>query len=82
MGTIVITGSAGGIGSATRARLERDGHRVIGVDVRDAEVVADLSNAEGRAAMIAAVTEASAGVLDGGGHAEARADDWPRARLD
>jgi NAD(P)-dependent dehydrogenase (short-subunit alcohol dehydrogenase family) len=63
--TIAITGSAGGIGAATRARLERDGHRVIGVDVRDAEVVADLSTAAGRADMVDSVTEKCDGVLDG-----------------
>jgi NAD(P)-dependent dehydrogenase (short-subunit alcohol dehydrogenase family) len=65
MGTIVITGSAGGIGLATRARLEAVGHRVIGVDVRDAEVIADLSTAAGRNAMVQGVTVASDGVLDG-----------------
>jgi NAD(P)-dependent dehydrogenase (short-subunit alcohol dehydrogenase family) len=65
MGTIAITGSAGGIGSATRARLEAAGHRVIGVDVRDAEVLADLSTPDGRDAMVAGVTEASGGSLDG-----------------
>jgi NAD(P)-dependent dehydrogenase (short-subunit alcohol dehydrogenase family) len=65
MGTIVITGSAGGIGSATRARLEADGAQVIGVDVRDAEVIADLSTPEGRAAMVESVTAACGGVLDG-----------------
>jgi len=45
--------------------LERDGHRVIGVDVRDADVVADLSTPDGRAAMIEGVTRASGGILDG-----------------
>lgn len=65
MGTIVITGSAGGIGRATRDRLRRDGHRVIGVDVADAEVVADLSTAEGRRAMVDAVGRLSGGVIDG-----------------
>ncbi|MEY2566333.1 MAG: hypothetical protein QOE35_862 [Actinomycetota bacterium] len=65
MGVVAITGSAGGIGRATRARLEQDGHRVIGIDIRDAEVVADLSTVPGRAAMIAAVTEQSGGALDG-----------------
>lgn len=65
MGTIVVTGSAGGIGSATRARLEGEGHRVIGVDVRGAEVLADLSRPEGREAMARAVEEACGGVLDG-----------------
>jgi NAD(P)-dependent dehydrogenase (short-subunit alcohol dehydrogenase family) len=61
----VITGSAGGIGRATRARLERDGHRVIGVDVRDAEVIADLATADGRDAMVAATLAACDGVCDG-----------------
>jgi NAD(P)-dependent dehydrogenase (short-subunit alcohol dehydrogenase family) len=65
VGTIAITGSAGGIGAATRARLEHDGHRVIGVDLRDAEVIADLSTAAGREAMIEGVTSKSSGVLDG-----------------
>ncbi|HWW52654.1 MAG TPA: SDR family oxidoreductase [Acidimicrobiales bacterium] len=65
MGTIAITGSAGGIGAATRRRLEGDGHTVIGVDVRDAEVIADLSTVDGRSAMVHAVTDACGGVLDG-----------------
>ena len=65
MGTIVVTGSAGGIGAATVARLSDAGHRVIGVDVRDADVLADLATPEGRTAMVEAVTEASGGVLDG-----------------
>jgi NAD(P)-dependent dehydrogenase (short-subunit alcohol dehydrogenase family) len=65
MSTIVITGAAGGIGAATRQRLEADGHRVIGVDVRDVEVVADLATAEGRDAMVAEVLAACDGVLDG-----------------
>ena len=65
MGTIALTGSAGGIGAATRVRLEHDGHRVIGVDVRDAEVIADLATPAGRDAMVAAVTDACGGRLDG-----------------
>ena len=66
MGTIVLTGSAGGIGIATRERLEKDGHRVIGVDVRDAEVKADLSTPDGRLAMIEGVTSAADnGAIDG-----------------
>ncbi|MBN9606708.1 MAG: SDR family oxidoreductase [Actinomycetales bacterium] len=62
--TYLVTGSASGIGAATAALLRERGHRVIGVDVHDAEVVADLSSAEGRDAMVAAVTEASGGTLD------------------
>ncbi len=65
MATIAVSGSAGGIGSATRARLEADGDRVIGIDVRDAEVVADLSEPDGRDAMLRDIAEQSGGVLDG-----------------
>jgi len=48
MGKAVVTGCATGIGAATRKRLEAQGLEVIGVDVKDAEVIADLSTAEGR----------------------------------
>jgi NAD(P)-dependent dehydrogenase (short-subunit alcohol dehydrogenase family) len=65
MGTIAITGSASGIGKATRERLEREGHTVIGIDLHDAEVIADLTTAEGRSAMVDGVTRACGGTLDG-----------------
>lgn len=65
MASIAMTGSAGGIGRATRTRLEADGHRVIGIDVRDAEVEADLITAGGRRAMARDVELACDGVLDG-----------------
>ena len=56
MNIAVVTGAASGIGHATRQRLEADGWRVIGVDLRDSDVVADLATAEGRSHMIEAVT--------------------------
>jgi NAD(P)-dependent dehydrogenase (short-subunit alcohol dehydrogenase family) len=62
---IVITGSAGGIGAATRRHLEADGHTVLGVDVRDADVIADLATPAGRAAMAQAVEQRSGGAIDG-----------------
>ena len=65
MGTYVVTGSASGIGGATVARLRAGGHRVIGVDLRDAEVAADLSTAEGRSAALAAIIALAGGSLDG-----------------
>jgi NAD(P)-dependent dehydrogenase (short-subunit alcohol dehydrogenase family) len=65
MGTYVVTGSASGIGAATRLLLEEEGHAVVGVDVRDAEVVSDLSTADGRAAALDAVSLAAPGGLDG-----------------
>jgi NAD(P)-dependent dehydrogenase (short-subunit alcohol dehydrogenase family) len=63
--TIAITGAAGGIGRATAERLEKEGHRVIGVDLRDAAVEADLSTPDGRLAMLEGVTAACGGTLDG-----------------
>jgi NAD(P)-dependent dehydrogenase (short-subunit alcohol dehydrogenase family) len=65
MGTICITGSASGIGAATKARLESKGHCVIGVDLRNADVEADLSSEAGCAAAVAAVLDRCGGVLDG-----------------
>ena len=65
MGTYAITGSASGIGAATSARLQAAGHRVIGVDRVNADVIADLGTPDGRQAAVAAVTEAANGSLDG-----------------
>lgn len=65
MPTAVVTGSASGIGAATRQRLEADGWSVIGVDLEGQEVSADLSTPEGRQASIADVTARADGSLDG-----------------
>jgi NAD(P)-dependent dehydrogenase (short-subunit alcohol dehydrogenase family) len=65
MGTMVVTGSGGGIGKATVARLEADGHEVVGVDLRGADVDADLSTPAGRAAMVEAVGARTGGRIDG-----------------
>ena len=77
MGTIAISGCATGIGAATRERFEADGHTVIGIDLRDVEVPADLSTADGRRSAVEAVLERCGGRLDGvvlcaglGGHIE------------
>jgi NAD(P)-dependent dehydrogenase (short-subunit alcohol dehydrogenase family) len=63
--TIAITGSASGIGAAVNRRFERSGSRVIGVDVHDAEVTADLSGPGGRSEALTAVAELSGSRLDG-----------------
>jgi NAD(P)-dependent dehydrogenase (short-subunit alcohol dehydrogenase family) len=65
MAVYAVTGSASGIGAATRARLERAGHRVIGVDLDGAEVSADLGTSAGRQAGIAQLTAECGGRLDG-----------------
>jgi NAD(P)-dependent dehydrogenase (short-subunit alcohol dehydrogenase family) len=64
VGTAAVTGSASGIGAAVCARLARQGDRVIGVDLRGAEVEADLSRPEGRAAAVDGVLARTRGDLD------------------
>ena len=39
----VITGSASVMGAAIRKRLEKSGNKVIGVDWRNAQVIANLA---------------------------------------
>jgi NAD(P)-dependent dehydrogenase (short-subunit alcohol dehydrogenase family) len=63
--TIAVTGSASGICAATAARLEKDGHRVIRVDWKGGDVVADLGTPAGRAAAIDGIRQAAGGALDG-----------------
>ncbi len=66
MGTIAITGSASGMGAATRDRLMAAGHHVIGIDLRDADVIADLATTAGRAAAVDGVRAVVGdGALDG-----------------
>lgn len=65
MSTYVLTGTASGIGAATKARLEAGGHRVIGVDLQNADIDADLGTPAGRAAAIAAITDLADGPIDG-----------------
>jgi NAD(P)-dependent dehydrogenase (short-subunit alcohol dehydrogenase family) len=63
--TYVVTGSASGMGAATKARLEADGHEVIGVDVRDATATFDLGTPDGRTNAIEAVFQYADGAIDG-----------------
>jgi len=53
------------MGAATKARLEAQRDRGIGVDLRDADVVADLGTPDGRRAAVDAVAEQSGGAVDG-----------------
>ncbi|UCZ92178.1 SDR family oxidoreductase [Gordonia sp. WA4-43] len=64
-GTYVVTGSASGMGASVAAALRADGHTVIGVDQRDADVVADLSTPDGRRRAADEVLARSGGRLDG-----------------
>jgi NAD(P)-dependent dehydrogenase (short-subunit alcohol dehydrogenase family) len=62
--TYLVTGAASGIGKATAELLISRGHRVIGADLKDSDINADLSTADGRAALIEQTTALSGGTLD------------------
>lgn len=65
MGCVVISGSASGMGAATAEVLAQSGQRVIGIDLRDAEIVADLSTTDGRRLAVDKVAGLCDGRLDG-----------------
>lgn len=80
MAQVAISGCATGIGAAVRARLEAGGDEVVGIDLRDAEIEADLATPTGRTAAVEAVRKRFDGRLDRlvlcaglGGHVEDRA---------
>jgi NAD(P)-dependent dehydrogenase (short-subunit alcohol dehydrogenase family) len=62
--TYVVTGAASGIGAATTRYLRQRRGRVIACDIHDADVIADLTTAEGRAALVDGVTRLSEGRID------------------
>lgn len=77
MKTAVITGAASGIGACVKSRLEAEGFNVIGIDLKDATVCADLSTPDGRQTAIDETLEQSNGKIDRlvlaaglGGHVE------------
>lgn len=71
MGTYAVSGSAipengkVGIGGALRRLLVADGHDVISIDQRDAELICDLSTREGRLAAIEGIRDRAPDGLDG-----------------
>ena len=60
----VVTGAASGIGLATRRLLESRGETVIGIDIRDADVLVDLTSPLDRERMVAEVRLQSGGSID------------------
>lgn len=65
MGTYAVTGSFSGMGRAVADKLRAEGHRVIRIDIKEADVVADLSTPAGRRSAADAVLAACGGQLDG-----------------
>ena len=59
MGVYAVTGSASGMGLKVAQKLCDAEHTVIGVDLKQADIVADLSTGEGRRAAIDRVLAAS-----------------------
>lgn len=62
--THLVTGAASGIGRATVDLLRSQGHAVIGADIKDSDISADLSTAEGRAELVTRARELTGGRLD------------------
>jgi NAD(P)-dependent dehydrogenase (short-subunit alcohol dehydrogenase family) len=62
--TYVVTGAASGIGAATTAYLRARGGRVIGCDLHDADVIADLATPAGRSALVEGVSRLTGGRID------------------
>lgn len=62
--TYVITGAGSGIGMATAELLRERGQNVIGVDLKGADITADLSSPAGRTQAVADVIAAADGKID------------------
>jgi NAD(P)-dependent dehydrogenase (short-subunit alcohol dehydrogenase family) len=60
-----MTGGATGIGNAIKQQLIAQGHKVTVVDIKDADIVADLSTAEGRQLAVDGIMSAAPDGLDG-----------------
>jgi NAD(P)-dependent dehydrogenase (short-subunit alcohol dehydrogenase family) len=62
---IAVTGAASGIGRSLAQELRDAGDEVIGIDLENVEVCADLATTAGRAEAVATVVDMCGGVLDG-----------------
>ena len=65
MRTYAMTGGATGIGAELKRQLLAEGHKVISVDIKEGDIIADLSTAEGRQTAIDGVRERAPDGLDG-----------------
>lgn len=65
MGVYAVTGAASGMGRAAADRLRAAGHTVIGIDLKEGDVVADLSTPAGRSDAVRQTLERAGNRLDG-----------------
>ena len=59
MGLYAMTGGATGIGNAIKQQLLSLGNQVIVVDIKDADIIADLSTLEGRQTAVNGIAAAA-----------------------
>lgn len=62
--TYIITGAGSGIGAATARLLREAGHTVVGVDLKNSDIAADLSTAEGRSTAVRSALDLAGGSVD------------------
>jgi NAD(P)-dependent dehydrogenase (short-subunit alcohol dehydrogenase family) len=60
-----MTGGATGIGAELKRQLRQQGHQVISVDIKEGDIIADLSIGEGRQAAVDGIRELAPHGLDG-----------------
>ena len=65
MGLYAMTGGATGIGNAIKQQLLSQGNQIIVVDIKDADIIADLSTLEGRQTAVDGIVAAAPDGLDG-----------------
>ena len=65
MAIYAMSGGATGIGAELRRQLQEAGHEVISVDIKEGDILADLSTVEGRQAAVEGVRERAPEGLDG-----------------
>ncbi len=65
MKTYAMTGGASGIGAAIKEHLRAAGHKLVVVDVSNADIEADLSTPDGRSHAVSAISDAAGDGLDG-----------------
>ena len=65
MAVYAMTGGATGIGAELKRQLLQQGHQVISVDIKEGDIIADLSTGEGRQAAVDGIRELAPDGLDG-----------------
>lgn len=65
MAVYAMTGGATGIGAELKRQLRQQGHQVISVDIKEGDIIADLSTGEGRQAAVDGIRELAPHGLDG-----------------